>query len=153
MLKLFLKHWTLEKCIDIIFDNIARSFKKPPIPRIIRFTQTRLGNKLVKTLTTTYKGADYTITNTYADKDIRDLMKHGVSEDHVHDLLEEGLKQQMDLELKLMEDPDYFETHPEDFIPVDMTDEAVNEDIFEAYKRQTGEDITMEEFMDMVKQD
>jgi len=113
VIKLFIKHMIFEKAIDVLFDGIARAFNKPNIFLGIR--NERRGGKLIKTLTHEYKGEIHTINMIISNHQMSELIKlHNLSEKEVNDMFDEGLRQEARIEIRLKEDPDYFEsTKPE----------------------------------------
>jgi len=110
VIKLFIKHWIFEKCIDVFFDAIAKSFNKPIIDEILGIRNHRAGNKLIKTLTEKHNGELFTVRMEIPDNQIKELMKfHNFSEDELHNMFEEGLRQEARIEKQLRDDPHHFD--------------------------------------------
>lgn len=107
MIKLFIKHWIFEKCIDVLFDGIIKAFNKPR--EILGFKKEKKGDRLIATLTRNYKDKIYTVTQIISDSDIYNLMKlHKLTEAEIHSILKAGLMMDIDIQIKLeeLESPD-----------------------------------------------
>jgi len=76
MFKIFIKHWIFEKCIDVFFDGIAKSFNKPNLKyEKLGIKNERKGDLIIKTLTHEHKGEIYKVRLSVDDSFIRDMMK------------------------------------------------------------------------------
>ena len=71
MIKTFLKHLFLEKCIDILFDGIQNSFSQPDMPPIIENRETE--HQYIKTIKRYHNGKWYTGTAVF-EKSFLDQM-------------------------------------------------------------------------------
>ena len=132
MIKTFIKHQVLEKCIDIAFDGIARAFKKPDIDlRIVRFEELAGEDGTCKFCLGVMKGGKrYDLTISVPGNMKQNLMRtQGKNSKEIRDLFLSMAMEEMEREIKLrdMGPKRYFK---EEF-GIDVSDDYESEYIFD----------------------
>ena len=105
MLKVFLKHLIYEKCIDIIFDGITRSFTKPLLKYEIINVQLINENGVIKRRYTFKYGGKLNTVEVSSSSNLREVLasEHGLTENEIDRELDEMVENVIEMHIRDME--------------------------------------------------